>query len=327
MASHATLLGRGCRFWTKMLNLHECGGYSSVAERRSVDPDVVGSIPTSRPKPSAERSSRWHRYDSGISQRSKSDASSPDIMTRPRSKHAGHIYLGCSGWAYPSWKPGFYPPKTSTKKLLPYYASQLNSVEVNYTFRQLPSLSTVQGWLAAVNDDFCFSFKAPQGITHHKRLVDCVGILERFYEALQPVVDAGRMGLVLFQLPPNFKVDTARLSTFLHECQDSDSHRIAFEFRHESWFTEEVFAVLKRHNAALCIAESDAMASPDMVTADFRCYRLRKTDYSPGELRGISENLIAGAVEGDVFAYFKHEDAPTGPIRAREVLAKTRESQ
>jgi uncharacterized protein YecE (DUF72 family) len=239
----------------------------------------------------------------------------------------GNLYIGCSGWAYPTWKPEFYPAKTSSKNLLPYYASQLNSVEVNYTFRQLPRPSAIQGWLAAVEPfEFRFSFKAPQTITHHKRLTDCLGMLERFYDALSPVAASGRMGVVLYQLPPNLKADIPRLAGFLHEASAA-GRRLAFEFRHVSWFTEETFDVLRRHNAALCVAASDGLETPDMVTADFACYRLRKTDYTPDELLQVAAGLRSRVAQGDVFAYFKHEDAPFGPIRAREVLARLREGQ
>jgi uncharacterized protein YecE (DUF72 family) len=241
-----------------------------------------------------------------------------------RSQHGAQVYLGCSGWAYPTWKPEFYPAKTSSKNLLPFYASQLNSVEVNYTFRQLPKLTTIEGWLEAVEPfDFRFSFKAPQTITHHKRLVDCLGSLERFYEALQPVAAANRLGLVLFQMPPNLKADNERLAAFLHDAS-SARFRLAFEFRHVSWFTEDSYNILRRHNAALCVAASDDLETPDVATADFSCYRLRKTDYTPEELGQVANDLHTRAEQGDVFAYFKHEDAPFGPIRARDVLAQLR---
>lgn len=237
---------------------------------------------------------------------------------------ANHVYLGCSGWAYPSWKPGFYPPKTPAKQFLPYYASQLNSVEVNYTFRQLPKPSTLATWLAAVAaNEFRFSFKAPQALTHFKRLRDCEEVLTSFEHALQPVADAGRMGLVLFQLPPNFKADRERLAAFL-KIATTMKMRIAFEFRHASWFEEEIFAALREHNAALCIASSDDLATPDVQTANFSCYRLRESQYTPAQLQEIATDFEARAARGDVFAYFKHEDEPSGPLRAREVLSLVR---
>jgi uncharacterized protein YecE (DUF72 family) len=182
------------------------------------------------------------------------------VTTQPSSSTPGpvanRVWLGCSGWAYPTWKPDFYPPKTSPKKMLEYYATQLNSVEVNYTFRHLPSPATVEGWLAQTGADFRFSFKAPQRITHIKRLKEASDALSAFYSALLPVVRAGRMGLVLFQLPPNLKADPARLAAFLQEAAPASTGtlRVAFEFRHESWFASEVFDLLRQHQAALCIA-------------------------------------------------------------------------
>ena len=240
-------------------------------------------------------------------------------------RHA--VYLGCSGWAYATWKPDFYPAKTSAAKMLPYYASQLNTVEVNYTFRQSPKLATIANWLAAVDGtEFRFSFKAPQVITHFKRLVDCDGPLARFLQTIEPVASAQRMGLVLFQLPPNFKADVPRLSAFLDRAHAKGSTRFAFEFRHPSWFVDETFEALRRYNAALCVAASDELESPDVVTADFCCYRLRKAEYSPAELAAVTASLLEKAGHGEVFAYFKHEDQPHGPLRAREVLTQVRAS-
>ncbi len=250
--------------------------------------------------------------------------SSPENSPEAVSSSSGIIYAGCSGWAYPSWKPQFYPPKTPSKQLLRFYATRLNSVEVNYTFRRLPSRATVDGWLAQVDDKFRFSFKAPQRITHIKRLKECAEPLALFYAALTPVIAARRMGLVLFQLPPNFQADTVRLETFLADAApvESGKLRLAFEFRHSSWFTEEIYNVLRRHNAALCVAESDELETPEIATASFSCYRLRKSEYSESALREIEGRLERSAARGDVFAYFKHEDTPAGALEAEALLKK-----
>jgi len=231
----------------------------------------------------------------------------------------GSIFVGCSGWAYATWKPDFYPPKIPAKKFLEYYATRLNSVEVNYTFRSLPSATTTASWLAATGADFRFSFKAPQRITHISRLKNCGEALGLFAGSIQPVIDAKRFGAALFQLPPNFKADAERLASFLDEATSSNL-RMAFEFRHESWFTDEVYAVLERHNAALCIAESDELATPNVRTADFTCFRLRKSNYSAEEMSALCGGLRESAQSGDVFAYFKHEDEPTGALRATAVM-------
>jgi len=239
---------------------------------------------------------------------------------------ATRIWLGCSGWAYPTWKPEFYPPKTSPKKMLEHYATQLSSVEVNYTFRHLPSLSTIDGWLAQTGPDFRFSFKAPQRITHIKRLKECSDALSVFYSALLPVIRAGRMGVVLFQLPPNLKADNTRLAAFLSEAapEGTAKLRIAFEFRHVSWFTDETFDLLRQHQAALCVAESDELQTPDVVTAPFCCYRLRKSEYDAADLQQIEAQLTARAAQGEVFAYIKHEDSPKGALQAAALLATLR---
>ncbi|AXC12498.1 hypothetical protein ACPOL_3203 [Acidisarcina polymorpha] len=234
------------------------------------------------------------------------------------------IHIGTSGWAYPSWKPEFYPPKLAAKKFLEYYAAQLNSVEVNYTFRQLPSEKMLSGWMAATGPGFTFSFKAPQRITHFARLKNCREALEQFYLALAPVIEAKRLGIVLFQLPPNFKANAELLEEFLSGAQRAPL-RLAFEFRHESWFRDEIFDILKRHQAALSGAESDELESPDVLTASFRCYRLRKSDYSAADLDRLVTETKARARDGDVFLYFKHEEAPTGALNAVRLLRRVEE--
>jgi uncharacterized protein YecE (DUF72 family) len=233
--------------------------------------------------------------------------------------HPHNVYAGTSGWAYASWKPGFYPAKTPAARMLAYYASQLNSVEVNFTFRQLPTEKQLTAWLDATPEGFRFSFKAPQTITHLKRLRDCGGTLAALKTALLPAGRAGKMGAVLFQLPPNFRADVERLKSFLHEAS-ALKLRMAFEFRHESWFDDRTYAALAEGNAALCIAESDELKTPCRRTTDFLCYRLRRSSYSEQELDEIARRFAADAQQGDVFAYFMHEDAPDGPLRARVVL-------
>jgi len=234
------------------------------------------------------------------------------------------IHIGTSGWAYPSWKPGFYPAKLAAKKFLEYYATQLNSVEVNYTFRSFPTETMLAGWLAAAGTNFTFSFKANQRITHFARLRNCAELTAAFYSSLAPVFRLNQLGVVLFQLPPNFKADAGLLDEFLSSGPPVPVRR-AFEFRHASWFTDETFRVLERHNAALCVAESDELESPDVATAPFRCYRLRKSDYSPAEVETIIEDMSVKAAQGEVFVYFKHEETPAGALHAATVLRRLRE--
>jgi uncharacterized protein YecE (DUF72 family) len=244
-----------------------------------------------------------------------------------REKKAGQIYAGTSGWAYDSWKPGFYPESVPKKKFLEYYATQLNSVEVNYTFRNVPSEAAIQTWLDAAGDGFRFSFKAPQRVTHLSRLSNCSDALGEFVNAIAPVHDARRLGVILFQLPPNFKENIERLAGFLEDAKAAGlgtELRLAFEFRHESWFADDVYSLLRKYSAALCVAESDELVTPEIQTADFSCFRLRKSAYSKRALAAVSENLRERAKAGDVFAYFMHEDEPAGALRARAVLRRLR---
>jgi uncharacterized protein YecE (DUF72 family) len=235
------------------------------------------------------------------------------------------IHIGTSGWAYASWKPDFYPAKLPAKKFLEFYATQLNSLEVNFTFRQFPSEAMLLGWLAATGDDFAFSFKASQRITHFARLKNCEDLVDGFCAALNPVQKAGRLGVILFQLPPNLKADTSLLDGFLAHAARSGV-RLTFEFRHASWFAEETYATLKRHGAALCVAESDELESPDVATAPFRCYRLRKSEYPPEELDAIVAQIREHSKERDVFVYFKHEETPEGALNAVKALRRLREA-
>jgi uncharacterized protein YecE (DUF72 family) len=237
------------------------------------------------------------------------------------------IYAGTSGWAYPTWKPDFYPPRTPAKKFLEFYASQLTSVEVNYTFRALPTAKMLEDWLAATPSHFRFSFKAPQRITHFKRLRECDADVAQFIATLEPVRQAGELGLLLFQLPPNFKVDAALLTAFLSTpaLHTPGAPRIAFEFRHVSWFSEEIYAILRQHEAALCIAESEDLLTPEIHTAaSFTCFRLRRSSgYSALELDSFAKRFTALAQQRDVFVYFKHEDEPTGALNAKDFLARS----
>jgi uncharacterized protein YecE (DUF72 family) len=238
------------------------------------------------------------------------------------------LYAGTSGWAYPIWKPEFYPAGTPAKRLLHFYASQLNSVEVNYTFRTLPTPKMLEDWIAATPANFRFSFKAPQRITHFRRLRDCEDDVAQFIAALEPVRQAGKLGVLLFQLPPNFKADAERLRAFLSMSALQASRRapIAFEFRHESWFTKEINTILRRHKAALCIAESDDLATPEVHTAArYTCYRLRRNGgYTDAELCAFAKRFAALAQRRDVYVYFKHEDEPTGALNATAFLAYSR---
>jgi uncharacterized protein YecE (DUF72 family) len=229
------------------------------------------------------------------------------------------LLVGTSGWAYPSWKPGFYPEKLAQAKFLTYYATQLNTVEVNLTFRQLLKDTTAQKWIAQTPDYFRFTIKAHQVITHIKRLKNAEEFLARFVGTIEPLLQAGKLGPVLFQLPPNMKADAKLLEDFLVTIPKG--LRAAFEFRHASWFADDIFSCLKQHNRALCVAETEERVTPDVVTADFCYYRHRKPEYTSDErnalLRRMQEHIDAGR---DVYTYFKHEETPQGAQYAVEVL-------
>jgi uncharacterized protein YecE (DUF72 family) len=229
------------------------------------------------------------------------------------------LFVGTSGWAYPSWKPEFYPEKLAQTKFLTYYSSQLNTVEVNLTFRQLLKDTTAQKWIAQTPERFQFGIKAHQVITHIKRLKNAEEFVARFFSTLEPLAQAGKLGPVLFQLPPNMKAEPKLLEEFLATIPRGV--RVAFEFRHESWFGDDTFACLKQHNRALCVAETEERVTPDVVTADFTYYRYRKPEYTAEEraamLRRMHEHLSAGR---ETFAYFKHEETPQGAMYAVDVL-------
>jgi uncharacterized protein YecE (DUF72 family) len=250
-------------------------------------------------------------------------AQSPESVPE-QSPHL-NLSAGTSGWAYPTWKPGFYPANLAPKKFLGFYASHLNSVEVNYTFRALPTPKQIADWLTQTPANFHFSFKAPQRITHFSRLRDCHEQLVEFFLSIESVVRAGKLGLILFQLPPNFQANAELLTNFLNDpaLTTYDGLRIAFEFRHESWFTEEIYALLRAHNAALCIAETDELQTPEVHTAaTHTSFRLRRAGgYSRRQLAVFAKRFAALAATRQVYAYFKHEDEPTGALNARDFLA------
>ena len=231
-----------------------------------------------------------------------------------------NLFAGTSGWAYPTWKPGFYAAEVPSRAFLHVYGSRLTSVEVNFTFRTLPTEPQLQGWLGATPPGFRFSFKAPQRITHFQRLRDSHDAVGEFVASLEPARKARKLGPLLFQLPPNFSLDLTRLTDLL-AAPALRKLQIAFEFRHESWFTEDTYMLLRHHNAALCIAESDDLATPEVHTADFCCYRLRRNGgYSPKELKAFASRFTPLAKKGEVFVYFKHEEEPTGALNAEAML-------
>jgi uncharacterized protein YecE (DUF72 family) len=236
------------------------------------------------------------------------------------------LFAGTSGWAYPSWKPEFYPAKLAQKKFLSHYATQLNTVEVNFTFRQLVKETTIQNWLNQTPAHFRFGVKAHQVITHIKRLKGTEDFVPRFLATIEPLAAAGKLGPVLFQLPPNLRADVALLKDFLAVVPRTVP--AAFEFRHSSWFADSTWDLLKASSAALCVAESETMTTPDVATAAFVYYRFRKPSYTGEERRSMIERIGQHLVAGrDVFAYFKHEETPEGALSAVELLQEVSGAQ
>jgi uncharacterized protein YecE (DUF72 family) len=229
------------------------------------------------------------------------------------------IYAGTSGWAYTSWKPKFYPAKLASANFLNYYVTRLNTVEVNYTFRIIPTKGLLTEWAAATPPDFKFAVKAHLTITHVKRLRGTTKLATRFITSLQPLAKVKKLGPVLFQLPPNFKCDLKLLEDFLTGLPRQT--RVAFEFRHGSWFTDDVYCLLYKANVALCQAESEKLETPHVQTADFSYLRLRKDIYSASARKELAKRVADLARKGDVYLYFKHQNTPEGALHAEALLA------
>ncbi|HLM98457.1 MAG TPA: DUF72 domain-containing protein [Bryobacteraceae bacterium] len=230
------------------------------------------------------------------------------------------LYTGTSGFAYPSWKPRFYPEKLPEKKFLEHYASRLNCVEINYTFRRLPAATTLENWVKSTPTGFCFACKANQRITHILRLKNAEAAVELFLRMIDPLRTARRLGPILFQLPPTVKYDMAVLTDFLALLPPD--LRFSMEFRHTSWLQDDVYAALRQRNVSLCVAESDKLEIPEVITADVVYYRLRKPEYTEEERKSIAERAKELLAQGkDLYLFFKHEETPEGALYAEELAA------
>ena len=227
-----------------------------------------------------------------------------------------NLYVGTSGYSYPKWKGLFYPKKLPAKQMLSYYGEHFRTVEINYTFARLPTASVVETWARAVSADFRFVLKAPRQITHVKRLKDAGDSLSSFLEIA--VTLKKRLGPLLFQLPPTLQKDVPRLRAFLALLPLK--RRVAFEFRHPSWFDDKVFELLRDRRAALCIADAeDDLEVPVVATADWGCLRLRRPDYDDAALmRWVKQTQEQGWRNG--FVFFKHDDEGKGPQLAQRFL-------
>jgi uncharacterized protein YecE (DUF72 family) len=226
------------------------------------------------------------------------------------------FYIGTSGYSYKEWKGSFYPEKFSDKQMLGFYSERFRTVEINSTFYRLPPASAPEEWAGQVPADFRFALKANQEITHRRRLVNAGEALAAFLEVAGTLKE--RLGPLLFQLPPNFKKDVPRLRAFLALL--TPGCRVAVEFRHPSWFDDEVFGLLREHQTALCIADAeDDLEIPFVATADWGYLRLRRPDYDDVALKAWAKRIQAQAWQ-DCFVFFKHEDEGKGPLMAARLL-------
>jgi uncharacterized protein YecE (DUF72 family) len=224
-----------------------------------------------------------------------------------------NLYVGTSGYSYKEWKGAFYPADMSAKGMLYYYGERFRTVEINNTFYRLPKTSVLEAWSNEVPADFKFVLKASRQITHIKRLKDAADSVSYLLETAGTLKE--RMGALLFQLPPNLKKDVPRLRDFLALLPPK--RRFAFEFRHQSWFDEEVFGLLHDHRAALCIAEAENdLEAPFVATGDWGYLRLRRPDYGQAELKTWVK-LVQEQDWRDVFVFFKHEDKGMAPQMAK----------
>jgi uncharacterized protein YecE (DUF72 family) len=226
--------------------------------------------------------------------------------------------IGTSGYNYPEWRGSFYPEKFPTDKMLAYYAERFSTVEINYTFYRMPNAKTIAGWDAETPGGFSFGLKVSRRITHDARLKDVEEPLRYFLDTAAQL--GPKLGPALFQLPPNFKKDLERLTDLL--ARIPRGLRCSFEFRHASWFSDDVYERLRARNAALCVADTEKGTTPLIATADFGYFRLRDAGYTTKDLEEWGRTItMLGKGWRDAFVYFKHEEAGTGPAFARQLQA------
>ena len=227
------------------------------------------------------------------------------------------IWIGTSGYNYPEWKGSFYPADLPAAKMLPYYAARFPTVEINYTFYRMPSEKLVGGWADQTPSPYRLTLKATRRITHDARLKQTGELVSRFCLVASTLGD--KLGALLFQLPPNLKKDVPLLEAFLADLPSRVC--AAFEFRHPSWFDDDVLGVLAARNIALCVADSDKLSTPVRVTADYAYFRLRDEGYTPDDIKRWAET-ITRETSGckDVYVYFKHEEEGKGPEFAKLLM-------
>jgi len=231
------------------------------------------------------------------------------------------MLAGTSGYSFKEWKGNFYPADLKDDGMLGFYAGKFPTVEINNTFYRMPAPAMLAGWLTQVPDAFSFTLKAPKRITHDARLHDCGDRVRQFLETA--AVLGPKLGVLLFQLPPNLKKDLALFDAFLDTFPPR--LRATFEFRHPSWFDDDVLSRLRGRGLALCVADSEKLSAPVEITAPYAYFRLRDEGYTPEDIE-----KWAGVVKGldgrceDVFVYFKHEEAGKGPEFGKALMAGLR---
>jgi len=227
------------------------------------------------------------------------------------------VLVGTSGYDYDEWKGSFYPLTVKKAARLQHYASRFATCEINASFYRKPTPKQLAGWSEKVPDGFVFAFKAWQRITHHARLRDCAELISSFTGELRAM--GPKLGPVLYGLPPNLKKDIPLLRDFLSGLPPD--LKAAFEFRNESWLSEDTYSALHDRGAALCIADTDELSTPFVRTAPFGYLRLRKAEYSEEELRGVADKIRGAGFTEDVLVYLKHEDEAKGPAFAERLIA------
>lgn len=226
------------------------------------------------------------------------------------------LWVGTSGYSYKAWLGNFYPERLAAKEMLRFYASRLPAVEINNTFYRLPKETMLQSWAEQVPAEFRFVLKAPQKITHVKRLKDAAAEVEYLFRVETAL--GSHTGAVLFQLPPYLRKNMQVFQNFLSILPHD--RPAAFEFRHSSWFDDEIFGCLREHNCALCLADTDEMnASNLFATATWGYVRLRRSQYSRADLLNWKERIVSQQWD-HVYVFFKHEDEGIGPKLAAEFL-------
>ena len=229
-----------------------------------------------------------------------------------------HVRVGTSGFSYKEWKGTFYPADLPAAKMLSFYAGQFGTVEINNTFYRMPEETTLTKWASEVPDSFTFVLKAPQRITHQKKLAGIEDDVRHFLEVAN--VLGSRLGPLLFQLPPYQRKETGKLRDFLTLVPKT--MRVALEVRHDSWLADDVYEALREHDVALCLSDTDEVADPDALivqTASWGYLRLRRTEY-PGLTLDDWAARVKRQPWSDAHVFFKHEDEGKGPDFARRVL-------